>query len=154
MRISFHEVDYDCARPPHWIFRNNPSCKRFTENIQKTLIERIKSGARSLYCRAGEVASPPHIVLPLVVEPTKPRLCHDAKYVNLWMRDLPFQLDRLSDLPRYVSKDSFQTVIDDKSGYDHILLSEVSRTFFGFQWGGWYFTHNTLPFGWKCSPYI
>ena len=23
-----------------------------------------------------------------------------------------------------------------------------------FQWGGWYFLYNTLPFGWKISPYI
>ena len=22
------------------------------------------------------------------------------------------------------------------------------------QWGGWYFTYNTLPFGWKISPFI
>lgn len=48
----------------------------------------------------------------------------------------------------------YQTVIDDKSGYDHILLDEESRTFFGIQWAGWYFTYNTLPFGWKISPYV
>ena len=45
-------------------------------------------------------------------------------------------------------------MLDDKSGYDHILLSEDSRTFFGIQWGGWYFTHNSLPFGWKYSPFV
>ena len=43
---------------------------------------------------------------------------------------------------------------DDKSGYDHILLTNDSRTFFGIQWGGWYFTYNTLPFGWKISLFI
>ena len=36
------------------------------------------------------------------------------------------------DLPRYVSRDSFQTVLDDKSGYDHILLTNDSRTFWEF----------------------
>lgn len=150
---SFRGVDYNCERPPHRLFRNNRSCQGFVDFIHRTLVERIKSGAISLHGRVGEV-TPPHIVLPLTVEPTKPRLCHDARYLNLWMRDLPFQLDKLSDLPRYVTKDSFQTVVDDKSGYDHILLTEDSRTFFGMQWGGWYFTYNTLPFGWKCSPYI
>ena len=34
------------------------------------------------------------------------------------------------------------------------LLRDDSRTFFGIQWGGWYFTYNTLPFGWKISPYV
>lgn len=70
------------------------------------------------------------------------------------MQDRPFTLDKVGDLPRYVGKDHYQTVIDDKTGYDHILLNEESRTFFGIQWGGWYFTYNTLPFGWKISPYV
>ena len=29
-----------------------------------------------------------------------------------------------------------------------------SHTFFGFEWGGWCFTYNTIPFGWKLSPYV
>ena len=70
------------------------------------------------------------------------------------MQDKPFKLDRVSDLPRYVSRDSYQSVLNDKSGYDHILLAVDSRTFFGIQWGGWYFTYNMLPFGWKISPYV
>ena len=64
---------------------------------------------------------PPHLVLPLTVEPTKPRLCHDARFFNLWMQDKPFKLDHVGDLPRYVSRNSYQSVLDDKSGYDHIL---------------------------------
>ena len=58
------------------------------------------------------MVDPPFIVLPLTVEPTKPRLCHDARYLNLWMRDMPFSLDKLIDLPRYVGKDTYQTVLD------------------------------------------
>ena len=41
-------------------------------------------------------------MLSLTVEPSKARLCHDARYLNLWMRDKPFTLDSLNDLPRYV----------------------------------------------------
>ena len=63
------------------------------------------------------------------------------------MQDRPFKSDRVSDLPRYVSRDSHQSLLDDKTGYDHILLADDSRTFFGIQWGGWYYTYNTLPFG-------
>ena len=44
--------------------------------------------------------------------------------------------------------------IDDKSGYDHVLLDEDSRQFFGFQWQGWYLVNATLPFGWKISPFV
>ena len=81
------------------------------------------------------------------------------------MREKPFSLDRVTDLPQYVFKDSYQTVLDDKSGYDHLLLSEDSRTYFGIQWVGWFFPiiHYHFvgkfplcisfdwPYGVKCS---
>ena len=67
---------------------------------------------------------------------------------------MPFQLDTLLNLPRYVDRDTYQTILDDKSGYDPLLLTEESKTFFGIQWGGWYFVYNTLPFGWKISPFV
>lgn len=150
---SFKGEQFDSDRPPHKLFRNNVSCKPFADFIRKTLLDRLRTGAISLVGRVGQVNAP-HIVLPLTIEPTKPRLCHDARYLNLWMKDKPFSLDKLTDLPRYVFKDSYQTVLDDKSGYDHVLLSEDSVTYFGIQWSGWYFTYNTLPFGWKISPYV
>ena len=71
------------------------------------------------------------MLLPLTIELTKPRLCYDARHLNLWMKDKPFSLDGVADLPRYVFRDSYQTVVDDKSGYDDMLLTEDSRTFFG-----------------------
>ena len=43
--------------------------------------------------------SPPHLVLPLPVEPSKPRLYHDERFLNLWIQDLPFSLDKITDLP-------------------------------------------------------
>ena len=96
----------------------------------------------------------PHLVLPLTVEPTKPRLCIDARFLNLWMRDVPFTLDRLADIPRYVYPSSFLTKCDDKSGYDHVLLTVDSRSYFGFSFAGLWFVCTTLPFGWKILPYV
>lgn len=49
---------------------------------------------------------------------------------------------------------SFMTSIEDKSGYDHVLLSESSRTYFGIQFGGCYLVYSTLPSGFKGSAYI
>lgn len=100
------------------------------------------------------VVEPPFLVLPLTVEPSKPRLCLDARYLNLWMRDCPFTFDKLIDVPRYVYKDSYITKCDDKSGYDHVLLQESSQQLFGFEWSGWWFISRTLPFGWKESPFV
>lgn len=110
-------------------------------------------GATSLVGKVGEI-EPPHLVLSLMVGLTKPRLCHDAPFLNLWMVDVPFFLDTLTHLPRYVGWDTYQTVLDDKSGYDLFLLTEDSGKSFGIQWGCWYFVYNALLFGWKISPYI
>ena len=97
---------------------------------------------------------PPHLVLPLTVEPSKPRLCHDKRYLNLWIRDLPYKLDHICDLPRYVLPGHSQTTCDDKSGYQHVLLHPSSQTYFGFQWHGFFFVVRTLPFGWKANAFM
>ena len=147
-RGQYRGENFDSTLPPHRIFSNAPSCKPFAQFISDTIIYRLRTGAISLWGRVGEVP-PPHLVMPLTVEPSKPRLCNDNRFLNLWIRDMPFQLDSLLGLPRYVFPSSFQSVCDDKSGYDHVLLTPESRPYFGFQWGGWYFTSNTIPFGWK-----
>ena len=100
----------------------------------------------SLVGKVGQVG-PPRIVLPSTVEPTKPRLSHDAQYLNLWMLEKPFSSNKVTELHQYVFKDSYQTLLGDKSGYDHLLLSEESRTYLGIQWGRLVFIYNTLPFG-------
>ena len=90
----------------------------------------------------------------LTVEPAKPRLCNDNRFLILCIKDTPFHLDSITALPRYVSPSSFQSVCDDKSLYDHVLFTPSSRTYFGFKWAGWYFFSNTIPFGWKSSAYV
>ena len=92
--------------------------------------------------------------MPITVEPSKPRMCQDERFLNLWIKDLPFSLDLITDLPRYVQKGNFQTTCDDKSGYDHVRLSTERRAYFGLQWSGWFFVVNTLPFDWKASAYL
>ena len=141
---SFQGQQFDSQRPPHMIYDNNKSCENFKEFIDNTILDRVANGAISVVGKVGEV-DPPFLVMPLTVEPTKPRLCHDNRFLNLWMEDRPFKLDGLSQLPRYLSRNAYQSVLDDKSGYDHILLDEKSRTYFGIKWRGWYFVSNTIP---------
>ena len=73
--------------------------------------------------------APPRLVLPLTVEPSKPRLCHVERHLNLWIGGLPFKLDHLCDLPRYVLPGHFQSTCDDKSGYQHVLLHPSSQAY-------------------------
>ena len=82
--------------------------------ISETSSQRLKTGTVAVWGKVGEV-QPPHLVLPITVEPSKPRLCIDARFLNLWMKDTPFSLDKLIDVPRFVYKNSFMSKIDDKS---------------------------------------
>ena len=92
--------------------------------------------------------------MPITVEPNKPRMCHDERFLNLWMNTPHVTFAPITDIPRYVDQDHFQTKLDDKSGYDHILLTQESRKYFGLFWEGWFFVYNSLPFGWSPSSYV
>ncbi|VDI23460.1 Hypothetical predicted protein [Mytilus galloprovincialis] len=134
-------------------FQNSASCKGFEKFLCDTLLERIANGSLTVIGRVGE-CDPPLLVLPITIEPSKPRMCHDERYLNLWIKDFPFSLDTLKEVPRLIEKDSFMASLDDKSGYDHILLNPNSRQYFGIQFAGWYMVFNSLPFGFKASAFI
>ena len=51
------------------------------------------------------------------------------------MKDTPFTIDTLTEVPKVVKKEAYLTKLDDKSGYDNILMSESSRKLLCFQWG-------------------
>ena len=146
---SFKGESLDSDLPSPRVFRNHPSCEPFTEFISHSIKQRLAMGAISVWGRLGE-CEPPHLVMPLTVEPTKPRLCNDNRFFNSWMQDRPFSLDHLYQLPLYVDEDAYQTVCDDKSGYDHILLTDSSRTYFGFEWGGWFSLVTQFLLGGNC----
>ena len=150
---DFQGVNYDCSIPPPRVFQNSKSCRRFDSFVTREIQDRLRSGAIS-YVGPVETTAPPRVVSPLTVEPSKPRLCMNLMYINSFMRDTPFVLDTLTDVPLLVKKNSYLTKLDDKSGYDHVLMTESSRPFLGFQWDGHYFSCNTLPFGWKNSAYV
>ncbi|CAC5394780.1 unnamed protein product [Mytilus coruscus] len=144
---------YDDKFPPCRIFNNSNKCKKFSSFITETVMERLKNGSIECIGKVGLV-KPPHIVAPLTVEPTKPRLCINLMYLNNWIKDIPFSLDTLKNVPQSVRENAYFTTIDDKSGFDNVSLSEDSRRPVGFQWGGFYFICKTLPFGFKLSSYI
>ena len=104
-------------------------------------MERIESGAIHVW---GKLALP-HLVLPITIEPQKPRLCIDARFLNLWMVDTPFSLETLVGIPCFVYPNSCMSKIDDKSGYDHILLSFDSQQCFGIESQGWCWSGLRFP---------
>ena len=152
-RGDFKGRTYDSDRPPPMVFQNSPSCALFEDFVTTTLLDRIKNGSLRVWGKVGE-CEPPHLVMPLTVEPSKPRLCHDERFLNLWICDSPFSLDTLKEVPRVVQRDMFLTSVDDKSGYDHVRVSENSQTYFGISFAGWFLVYTVIPFGYKASAFV
>ena len=150
---EFNGVSYDHSYPPARIFRNSSNYKQFVEFINLELTERLQTGAISYIGKVGEV-QPPHVVSPITIEASKPRLCINLMYVNCFMRETPFTLDSLTDVPRVIRQGEYLTKLDDLSGYNNVLMSENSRSLLGFQWAGHYFVCNSIPMGWRNSAFV
>ena len=67
---DFQGTYYDSAFPRSIKFSNSKSCAGFEEFINKTILERLANGSLSIWGKVGFV-SPPHLVMPLTVEPTR-----------------------------------------------------------------------------------
>lgn len=103
-------------------FLNSPSCEKFKEFIGSTIKERVRTGSLLFWGFVGQF-QPPHLVMPITVEPNKPRMCHDFLthgYVIFHSHWITYPISQLC------RSGHFQTVCDDKSGYDHILLTPAS----------------------------
>ena len=123
---SYMGIKYVSAEPPTRVFKNYHSCQQFSQIVKEAILQHIETGAIRVWGRVGEVR-PPHLVLPMRIEPQKPRLCIDARFLNLWMIDTSVSLERLVGVSRFVYSNSHMSKIDDKSGYDHILPSHHSQ---------------------------
>ena len=150
---QYQGKSYESDIPPSIWLPNSKSCDKFEKFISEIIIERVRNGSLQIWGKEDRCI-PPYLVMPITIEPLKPRMCHDEHFLNLWMKTPPVHFDSITDLPRYVERFSFQSKMDDKSGYDHILISEESKKFFGLYWQGWFFVYNTIPFGWSPSAYI
>ena len=99
------------------------------------LLDKVANGSFLIWGKVGEV-DPPQLVTPITIEPTKPRMCHDERFLNLWIKDYPIPLDYIADLSRCVFYGLFQTTFDVKSGFDLVRLHPSWSTFFVFRWAG------------------
>ena len=78
---NFKGSSYDSLFPPPMRLDNAKVCEQFRNFITDTIVDWVDAGVLAVWGRVGEVTSP-HLVLPLSVEPSKPRLCHDERFLN------------------------------------------------------------------------
>ncbi|CAH1801514.1 unnamed protein product, partial [Owenia fusiformis] len=131
---NFKGLSFNAPIPPRRYFPNHASCIPFSQFIADTLSSRIKNGSIRVWGKVGQCQLP-RIIMPLTVEPSKPRLCHDERFLNLWVRDLPFQLETLKDVTRIAPKDAFMFKTDEFSRFDHVKIHPDDQTYFGIAFG-------------------
>lgn len=92
--------------------------------------------------------------MPITTEPIEPAMCHKEWFMNLWIKDHPFHLDYITDLPYYKLWGIFRPHLMTKVVtiiYTYTNLVPHSS------WpsvGRLEFSYTTLLFGWKASMYI
>ena len=84
---SFADQFHDEPSPPKKIFPNSHSSDAFEEFITNTILERVANGSLVFWM---QLTHAPHLVMPITIAPTKPPMCHDERFLNLWIKDLPF----------------------------------------------------------------
>lgn len=153
---KFRGISYDMALPHSYYQANAATCQSDPNVVARTLEERLKNGSMQLLGRWDNVPMDqlPDCIMPLTLDSKKTRVCHDERFLNLFVKDSPFKLDTLRDVPRIVPTGSLLINTDEKSGYDHIALAQESKRFFGLMYDGWVMCYTTLPFGFKAACFI
>ena len=93
---QYRKEQFNHLFPPNKHYPNNKNCKFYRDMIsrEREREQKIAMGAIKVWGRVG-TCSPPAIVMPLSIEPSKPRLVHDQQYLNCFMRRCSFSLDRV-----------------------------------------------------------
>ena len=75
---------YSSKLPPVSMFPNSKACEAF-EILFQTLFWKEW---QMVPCRCGKkgFCTPPHLVMLITIEPSLPRMCHDERFFNLWMK--------------------------------------------------------------------
>jgi hypothetical protein len=77
----------------------------------------------------------------------KRRLICDARGLNMFLQNFPFQYEKLRDVLAYTKKGYFMVTWDLNSGYYQIPIHPAYRKFFGFRIGNRYGVYNEICFG-------
>ena len=118
--------------------------------------ELVKQGSLAKWSEVADVSTQPRprMVLPLGVEPSKPRLFWDGRYLNLMCTHMPFAMDSVGKVAQCSWFGAHQVTLDHKSEFHHVALDAESWQYFGLCWQGVYHVFTVLCFGWCSSPYI
>lgn len=136
------------SKPSRVIFPNRLSAKQHGGFLQEEMAKLLTSGAIKEWDWPG--GQPPHIIHGLAVVANrqgKLRMIVDARYLNAFLRYVPFHYEQLKDVLTYLGEGHYMASLDFTSGYHHLLVREDQQKYFGFAFQGRVYTFRALCFG-------
>lgn len=154
-RGEFLGVPYDGSHITEAEFDNHVPAE-FEGWVDGEISKLAESGAILRWAEFADITvnPKPTIVLPMGVEPKKPRLFTDGRYLNNMFVHSEFQMDGVGKVSQIAWAGAQQSVMDHASGFHHVPLDPESWKYVGLCWKGEYYVWTVLCFGLSCSPYI
>lgn len=120
-------------RPKRIEFLNHRSFYDRWEFLESEIRKNLKSGAVGIWPLEGE---PPEVISPMgVVESAgKERLICNDRYVNAFLKLIPFEYEKLRDLLSFTQQGSYMATADLKSGYFHVPIHPAHWKYFRLKW--------------------
>ena len=154
-RDNYKAVKIESRLPPK-IKLENYVPDEFTSWVTRTIedYKRIKMLVPWEKVRRTEENKWPELILPLGVEPSKPRLLWDARYLNLFLKHCPFMLDGLEKASSIGWERMHLFKIDHKAGYLQVPFHRDSWKYLGVEWNKEVLVFTCLAFGGSFCPVI
>ena len=154
-REEYKGIKIEAKIPPPVQFSNYVPQEFFpwvSETVQE--YKRIKMLVPWNQVRREEESIRPQLILPLGIEPNKPRLLWDARYLNLFLKQCPFTLEGVDKISTIGWENMYLFKIDHKAGYLHVPFHRESWTYLGVEWDNEVLVFTCLAFGGSNCPVI
>jgi hypothetical protein len=141
------------GRFPHRVaFANHQSLFKKWEFSSDQTAKLVEYGAAGIWTEKED----PVVINPMGVADSagKDRLICNMKYVNLFLKALPFKYERLRDLLAFTKQGSYLATWDLKSGSFHVPIHPEFRKYFCFRIGGVTFHFKVLCFGFPQACFV
>ena len=142
------------SRLPQTYREHNHVPHEFQDWVASEVTSLLKMGVLKRWDPASMGAPCPVVVAPLIVEPTKPRLIYDARYINCFLSLPSVEMFGIGKIPSTCWKGMYLVTLDHKSGYYHVPIHPDCWKYFGVSWKGELLCYVTLTFGWSPSAFI
>ena len=120
---NYNGVDIN-SRWPQFYREENHVAPAFQHWVSSQIKDLVRTGVMRPWderCMSSK-AQVPIVIAPLIVEPSKPRLIYDARYINCFLSLPSVDMSGAGKIPSCCWKDMYLITLDHKSGYFHVPL--------------------------------